>query len=64
MTLEAGNTTTCRIVAQYRKSLILHATCGHKVSVVVAHYDPTTDSLKGSFPVGHHHIADYRLKRG
>ena len=64
VTLTAGNTTSCHVVARYRTALLLRATCGGKVSVVVAHYDPTTGALTGSFPIGHHHtIADFTLAR-
>lgn len=64
VTLVAGQSTTCHVVARYRTALLLRATCGGKVSVVVAHYDPATGTLTGSFPIGHHHIADFTLQQG
>jgi len=64
-TLVAGQSanSTCPLVAKYRKNLIVHSRCpGHPVTVVV-HFDPTALTLSGSFPIGHHHIADFTLQR-
>jgi len=61
-----GQTRSCPFTAKYRKNLILHSHCaGRAVSTVIVHFDPGTQTLTGSFPVGHRHpdIVDFTLQR-
>lgn len=61
-----GQMLDCTFTAKYRKNLILHSRCsGHAGSTVIAHFDPATQTLTGSFTAGHHHptILDFTLQR-
>ncbi|HLK10511.1 MAG TPA: hypothetical protein VKW76_03960 [Candidatus Binatia bacterium] len=61
-----GQTLSCAFTAKYRKNLLLHPRCaGRPASIVIVHFDPATQTLTGSFPVGRRHpeIVDFSLQR-
>ncbi len=64
MLVAGQQTRVCPFSAKYRKNLVVHSHCqGKPTTVAVAHFDPVALTLKGSFPVGHHGIADFTLQR-
>jgi hypothetical protein len=55
-------TVTCAFKALYKRNLTLHPTCsGRTASTVIAHFDPATRSLTGSFSLKHHDVARFTL---
>jgi hypothetical protein len=63
-TLEVDQPVVCAFHALYKRNLTIHPTCsGRTASTVIAHFDPATQSLTGSFPLKHHDVARFTLMR-